>query len=189
MDAVRKEYNTLRERRRSGYPPSVQSNPYFCDLLALQEKIDSIREHLDHIVQSMHSPAVARDPSVDRIVESVVNEAKRDHQLQYSVVSTIPPCVDSQTLVEMYEEVTNLKRFLSSLESVFKYNQIKDVETVSQILQPGFLNNMENEYSVFLFWILLHRASFVCERLIQKETEICRSKRLSMKCMMPPPLF
>ena len=150
MDAVRKEYNALKEKRRSGYQTPFQSNPYFNDLLLLQEKIDSIREHLDAIVQSMHIPTMTKDSSVDKIVESVVNEAKRDHQLEYSVVSTIPPCVDSQTLVEMYEEVTNLKRFLSSLESVCKSDQIQDIETVSRILQPWFLNNMENEYSVVL---------------------------------------
>lgn len=151
MDAVRKEYSALKDKRQSGYQTPSRSNPYLCDLLLLQEKINFIREHLDAIVQSMHIPAMAKDFSVDKIVESVVNEAKRDHQLEYSVVSTIPPCVDSQTLVEMYEEVTNLKRFLSSLESVCKSNQIQDIETVSQILQPWFLNNMENEYSVVLF--------------------------------------
>lgn len=151
MDAVRKEYSALKDKRQSGYQTPSRSNPYLYDLLLLQEKINFIREHLDAIVQSMHIPAMARDFSVDKIVESVVNEAKRDHQLEYSVVSTIPPCVDSQTLVEMYEEVTNLKRFLSSLESVCKSNQIQDIETVSQILQPWFLNNMENEYSVVLF--------------------------------------
>ena len=173
MDTVRKEYNALRERRRSGYQQLFQSNPYFNDLMVLQEKVESIREQLDRIVQSMHIPATASDSSIDRIVESVVNEAKRDHQLQYSVVSTIPPCVDSQTLVEMYEEVTNLKRFLSSLESICKSTQIQDVETVSRILQPGFLSNMEHEVSVVLLKSPSRRVFFVCVCLRPKGTRVC----------------
>ena len=189
MDAVRKEYNALRERQRSGYQQPFQSNPYFSDLLALQEKIESIRKQLDRIVQSMHVPAMVSDSSIDRIVESVVNEAKRDHQLQYSVVSTIPPCVDSRTLVEMCEEVTNLKRFLSSLDSICKNAQIQDVETVSRILQPWFLSNMEHEVSVVFLKSSPCRVSFVCVCLRPKGAKMCRSNPLSMKRMIPPPPF